>query len=582
MWYFYIALAVVALIALPTIWVGRRLLRRRQEQRHRLWLKMQSDEPVEDEETEVPKLGFRLRLPGLPFGLFGSPMTLRMTKEWREAIAAIPSQIDALIPLHAAYRERAQALSDAYDSCTQAVSELIKINDLTDERMADIDQWWQQLVNANLSVRRKTRLFTAAQAEFYKARDELLKFKTPLDTIDSQLKLYRLDSLTAAQLESVDILSQLLFEMGKVTHTPNCCGSFAPLALEPATPDGETEELCHQLASLVQEQVVYVRELKQKMALAEGARTALEEFVRSEIALPEPKRPVESEVTAFIDAAVAWAGKRQALAWDLATKSVAMETLTYCDPASEALRSRCAEIDDRLSRLLPAYNPQRCFTPEEMQSKNKKIRAKIANAPPEVSPISDQARSEYDAASHVFDACTDVRYSAPDEIEEFEGKRGGELYDLALRDDGESVFRQPLSEEQSARCATIRGAMRKLGFALAQKHMSQAKVTEAEKAAESQPVAAQEPMPDLPSVDAYLHVFKRWGDAIDAEYTRSWQAQERLRELRTQSGKRLDQSVEAARALQRCVGGLETSPEVPAQLDVMLRTALMVAARYGA
>lgn len=291
-------------------------------------------------------------------------------------------------------------------------------------------------------------------------------------------------------------------------------------------------------------------QLMQTRSATTEAAEALKQELKSAV-LVEPEKPTDADVAKFLEQVETWSTKVQKARATLERRLEEMEeAVRLYDEIMVDTKLAWEQANDIAldgGKHLASAALQRC---------------NIAYKQLEVVQT-DSAKALADAT-----AILDSDLSILDE-EETEGEAASETATQAEVD-------QPSEADATA---ALRTAMRKLGFAVAQKCAAQGKLNAA--AAQGIPAASQfEPNLEEVSGESYLRRFNQWQKAIAEQNAAGEARKERLASLTEQVNQRAEQVPQAATILVEKLQQAAALPVIGQELMVLARAAAYLCERY--
>ncbi|HEY9787165.1 MAG TPA: hypothetical protein V6D17_17380 [Candidatus Obscuribacterales bacterium] len=500
---------------------------------------------------------------------------------------------------------------------------------------ADMHGWLIGARSALRNVRARGRDLRACELAFADAHREFLTAAETLEKTLSSIELYNLEDLSEDADRILEIARVANEECGKETIAvrPIDAPRHRP---QPETAHAEAEELVNELEIASGNLIDALKAAHQKYLAAQAEFGALAAS-RNMPDLEEPDKPNEEEVKELLNRALDWANEVQA---QEAAAACAVPPLRQAIVELDARLKAVTELVDRLS----LWHQQKTEEAEnEKKSEPFSVRQTGAGKPHLAGAnhaTDGEAADKSDAdanAKHVNAGASEKETATPPSKEKTGAAFGnGGLFGAQLfGDDGASASKarrpsdgpaalltddeqcslqtaslisnlvaklsssftasaeswssiKPLAYSNgtiegadASATASLIAAMRKLGFAVAQRNAAKSKL-DAHKSEAASTLVAAEPGLDCANAEAYIRAHQKWCSAKAKNAEDLKQRSDRQKQIEEHLDERNKQLIELVKATDSLVGEIcsKAAPDRHRQLDAALKTASMLVKRY--
>jgi hypothetical protein len=565
MTYIIFIIVAAAVVVLGTVYV-RKQHKKLKDARERK-IRIASGQEVEPEPVKRSRL----------LGLIGrQPVSPVVPPAVEERIRnAVPPAIDAVLQHWHALRDAVEKARAADDAVSQHGAGGVIYSTAYDRPSVDSDNVLRSLAATHLKERRAQREALLQRERF---SQELLALAHANHALEEALVGHHfVDFMPPDLVAIVTTGKQVLLECQKPNSQPRDPKFLLPLA-EPAEVSSEADDLLRQTTQAALALSGALLAMRQAF-LETSRRSAALNLGRDWPTLDEPTKPNDGEVQEWMAAAIEWSQRSFDLEQPFAE-------------GQQLLRSTLADTKGRIADLLAALEALRALDKAHTEEQRKLPVVETmpppvtappgtvaASAKPEPEPVgSVKAVEPRPVKTPVVALLTDVQgaqWRAAEVLQQFAGSEV-DTYQSPLdtwsrvrlhqsRQPGETP---PPADAEKNRVAQVRAAMRKLGFALAQRNSAQQKLA-AEEAQPADVAELDQPTLDEINVEMYVRSHRRWCKDKAANADASAARSKRIESFRQQAVERESQVANAASAL----SSLLQQPPASLEQAVVLRAA---------
>lgn len=447
-----------------------------------------------------------------------------------------------------------------------------------------------------------------------KALSKVTSFFTELAKYDTTL----LDEEDERILEIARIATNE--DTGSYNHNSVELPSHIYLDAEPKAPNAEAQALIEQLTEALAELVSACGDAHSADSNCNDANNNHRK-ASNHPKLTEPQKPVEDEVGAWVMEATAWAAALQLAHEELEqTLQPLWDSVGALEAKLERVRQLCKQLNDLIENSRRTQSERErdtrlswAATPFDAEDKKVGVgdtraavgtgtnpvvlfpEGKVTETPTDHGKAKDdsgvdtlgafrnrslnswQQRRDsaprYEPVNFLTDAQQSVRMAAISLI----AKATAVVEPLKKWPTPTQLFETgEVSEADNALIASIRAAVRKLGYAIAQRNAAQAKLTNAE--AEAVPDAeSQDSTMEETNAEAFIRNHRRHRNETERRGQLSKERNERVGAVRTQLNERMEQVTLAITAINQCTSTIPVDRTIfPKSLDAMLKVVPMV------
>ncbi len=535
--------------------------------------------------------------------------------EWLEEQiqTSLPQNVDEYLKAKKAYATAVQATATAERAFSDACKHTNYIQLPKGDSVST--SFVQTFVTHQLHTIALARAVRSSRVAREKAAEEKRKALGKVTAFITELSKHD-TSLITEQDERVLEIARVVTNEDHGTHHTNLLELPAEIHLdaEPKTPNAEADKLIEQLREALAELVSAHTDAENALEQVTAANN-LQKQASKHPKYTQPQKPMEDEVSAWMKEAATWASDLQSAHEGLEeTLKPLWDALALCDEKLALVRNLCAQVNrliesattanrhrERETRLSWAATP---FDAEKKEGESKEGESKEGadagtkpaeatsdktavplDTPRTAGEVGEQATLDkastfnswkrrreatprYEPANLLTDAQQGVRLAAIRLI----AKVDPSLEPMKKWPTPSKLFETgELSDADNNLLASAHGAVRKLGYAIAQWNAAKVKLANAE-AETVDAVESTDSTIEEVNAEAFIRGHRRYRNDVERRDQRSKERRQRIDAVRAQYGERWDQVTQASATVSECILAITKDRTVlPKLLDAAVK-----------
>lgn len=475
-----------------------------------------------------------------------------------EIYQELPKWVEELLQAYHAMRAAWQAQNAAqkhYETCKTTAAVPLKVDANGDSLLSKYEavaiREWRSLEE----VRKAEQLFVSAWQTTFQKRKALGEW---------------LDTLQPYDLEDLDNQGLLHIELARAVNDESALSSFTkchlPAATEGALPDAKVEEALSEQRIAVAKACDQLLELTRLHTVAEHAYSAWNTV--TEAAITQPEKPNEEEVRKYIGAAEQWAASVQAAHQEVMTQfATAQQQLDICQLSIAKAREHQANLESLLKAKLETTQALTTHS-RNPSAELTKVRDTSPPNHPAMRLTGEQA-ARHHTARRLLEVAAHLHESTRKPL----ATRLATLTPLP-------AYTSVATEAEQVAMVAVRSAMRKLGFALAQRRALASKIDAAKR--ESGIVTSDEPTLDSVNAEAFVRSHRAWCASLKRKQEDIDDRKQRLEAYNVQMAERNEQVKQTVLAIRTLPAMASLAKADATPMPVELHTLLLAASKLAA